>query len=133
MKFCKSFRFFNHTCKQVLQNQKRRNSHLYVTFISANGSRKNPSEKPPLRTLNLTLTLTPYEGFFSGVFFLTPIKIRFFDIKIMFYEYRSSRSKLFCENDVYKRVNMTLLSFIKLTINICVRVLFWKNSVPQTD
>ena len=43
---------------------------------------------------------------FRVFFFLTPIKIRFFDIKIMFYKYRSSRAKFFCNNDVFKRVKM---------------------------
>ena len=31
MKFCKLLRLFNHTCQQIVQNQKRRNSHVYVT------------------------------------------------------------------------------------------------------
>ena len=31
MKFCKLLRFFNHICKQILQKQKRKNSHVYVT------------------------------------------------------------------------------------------------------
>ena len=31
MKFCKLLRFFNHICKQILQNQRRRNSQVYVT------------------------------------------------------------------------------------------------------
>ena len=55
------------------------------------------------------------------------IKIRFSVIKIMFCKYRTSRSKLLCKNDVFKRVKM----FLKLSQNsqesICVGVSFWYN------
>ena len=55
------------------------------------------------------------------------IKIRFPDIKMIFYKHRNSRSKLLCKNDVFKLVKM----FLKVSQNsresICVWVLFWKN------
>ena len=45
----------------------------------------------------------------------------------MFYKHRSSRSKLLCKNDDFKRVKM----FLKVSQNwpesICVGVSFWKN------
>ena len=59
MRFCKLFRFFN----QTLQNQKRRNSHVYVTTSHRKCSVKNVFLKIP----QISQENTCVESFFSKV------------------------------------------------------------------
>ena len=59
MRFCKLFRFFN----QTLQNQKRRNSHVYVTTSHRKCSVKNVFLKIP----QISQENTCVDSFFSKV------------------------------------------------------------------